>query len=1817
MTDYSADIIDFQSQSKAKVNPVVPPGQAQAAVKMGQPDLLHSVPLQAQAGAQENANIVARSPHMSRWVNDTHPAHVAASTDHFPWMEGMGDVFNLVKGMVYTPPGPERGKSHAPEFMRHLPGGDVTSTLLGGEAFGETAKQAKEGFDAAFGPSQVGHGGAIGSWLTRMDPEYGGAFVSGLDIANRAMGLAQDAASPILGPASAAVRPIEGLTGINRQAIPQIAGALAGLGGKFVKKAPGAAGEGGSPAPTATTSAPHPADIMESLGHAVQSHPLTKAAPDTMKEFLHQQVEGSPMETVKISGTAVKRAYDAAGIEPHPNDGIMGWVPDLHKQLNLALQTGGDIEVPLKDYITNADSNAQNQMAGGIRYNDEATRDEEQSQQPSAAKSEAKLTPAPLTKGGMMENYQNKTEQVPIDWIKKNIPAYNELGKTDVDALSKDITEKGLREPVIINVGKNSRTATIGEGNHRIAAAEKAGYTHIPARVIVGQEWGKGKGGPDISSDLIPQKDEYFSADAKPSQVFRSLEGKAVSLDESEGKDQQYAGAYDHTEPSDHLTVYHGTNQRFDKFNLANAEKGAGGTEAGHGIYTTSDQKIGQAYAESVAKRLGGEPHNYELHIPATDTYLDFQKPLKDQSPTVQDALRKANGDRWFEARKDKTGEDAFRDMHLLDKNNVAASEKLSKAGVTGTVRAGSGGKHYILFKPEDAKIASINGEAQGTAATLASIPKEVRAIAAEESKKYWLKGLFDKAKTFNMSEPQAKAYSKLIAARLDNLAEKLKAEVGRQQKVVTKELIEKHLPEVRKELEQVPEIAARHVQKYGRLPSEAEPSAMFKDLDADSLAELFGFDNAAAMNKAIEPLEAHRKGTKDSVETHFERLVKAEATRRASEEAQTLSPAKIEDITRDALAGEHGRVILIKEMNILADEARKAGKSIPPFTKADIAARAAKSFDGIPVSQARNVKYWERLAFRNGREAEYQGIKGDAKGAFEAKQQQTLTTHMLERSHAFKAFSQAAYTRWKSWAGNTTMSSIEQPWLDQMHSVLSDMGFSVARDPVELQKALALRPNFIADQQLRGAEVFQWPVPKGVPIKNWTVEDYTGVANMLKSYAHNGNEGARLAKYLAKMEYEDIINGIRDKVADRGDKAMTQAQVAKRAAEPGIKGALHDLRGSAWAPPFMMDRLDGMDPFGPWHRALDQPIQKGTGWKADKLAEIGDKIRKLEKSEPKGWKKRLTESIDSGITIVHEDDTPSRPSRTSYVTDRGELIMNALQYGSESGRAKLLKGTKTDEATWQALFDKYLDDPYDRQVIKHFGDVFDDLWTHTEALSRRKSGVAPTALKKAPFKINGEDMPGSYTWAKYDYQLATEEQRSHAPTAGDPFDLPNYQRATPPHGYVKERTEFAAPFDLDIDNLHHRIGQIVHDIAFREPVALAAKILSDPAARMAIEKVLGPEYPKQFDNYISRVANAQAFDARALQGLNGIAKASRWTMAMVQLALRPVTAIKHLTAAWTKSSDELGGGTIARASREFWIHPIQVSKSVRAESSFMRHRFETNERDIAGKVSRLFEKQGYIGKGQQFGFALVGASDWISAVPTYTAARDAALLRGESMEDAIYLGERAVRRAHGSGTPADLSAIMDPRGENAEIVKTLSTFMTFFHNTLQRMYELPERNASGIIAGLTYLWLIPAIGEFLVMGRLKDDSDTWAKSALEALTLVATGGMPVIRPMAETVVPALIEGHKPDIYHLIAQEDIIGSWAKNIANVSNAVTGNPVSKTWVKDAIEGIGYARAIPGAGWAAQVGQYLYDNYEGQVPDGTSPLSGMFFGEHSRRK
>ena len=114
--------------------------------------------------------------------------------------------------------------------------------------------------------------------------------------------------------------------------------------------------------------------------------------------------------------------------------------------------------------------------------------------------------------------YESKIEHVAIEHLVplREYDREEKKGFTDLNALTENIRQHGVKEPLIMEYGQNDRRAYIGEGNHRLAAAVRLGLPALPVRVMRRRDTsGRGQPVPGIE----PNQHDYVPGDLKPSQI--------------------------------------------------------------------------------------------------------------------------------------------------------------------------------------------------------------------------------------------------------------------------------------------------------------------------------------------------------------------------------------------------------------------------------------------------------------------------------------------------------------------------------------------------------------------------------------------------------------------------------------------------------------------------------------------------------------------------------------------------------------------------------------------------------------------------------------------------------------------------------------------------------------------------------------------------------------------------------------------------------------------------------------------------------------------------------------------------------------------------------------------------------------------------------------------------------------------------------------------------------------------------------------------------------------------------------------------------
>lgn len=103
---------------------------------------------------------------------------------------------------------------------------------------------------------------------------------------------------------------------------------------------------------------------VEALNDVVadaQTSTLRERNPDLFRDFIARHTDAE----IGIGGDAVALLYGDK--VPLPDDGLLGWVPGIAEQLDLAKRSGDDISVPLADWVAKVDPEVMKVLAEDIR----------------------------------------------------------------------------------------------------------------------------------------------------------------------------------------------------------------------------------------------------------------------------------------------------------------------------------------------------------------------------------------------------------------------------------------------------------------------------------------------------------------------------------------------------------------------------------------------------------------------------------------------------------------------------------------------------------------------------------------------------------------------------------------------------------------------------------------------------------------------------------------------------------------------------------------------------------------------------------------------------------------------------------------------------------------------------------------------------------------------------------------------------------------------------------------------------------------------------------------------------------------------------------------------------------------------------------------------------------------------------------------------------------------------------------------------------------------------------------------------------------
>lgn len=585
------------------------------------------------------------------------------------------------------------------------------------------------------------------------------------------------------------------------------------------------------------------------------------------------------------------------------------------------------------------------------------------------------------------------------------------------------------------------------------------------------------------------------------------------------------------------------------------------------------------------------------------------------------------------------------------------------------------------------------------------------------------------------------------------------------------------------------------------------------------------------------------------------------------------------------------------------------------------------------------------------------------------------------------------------------------------------------------------------------------------------------------------------------------------------------------------------------------------------------------------------------------------------------------------YGLTKEQLIMIALNWGTESNRQRVMETTKANEVEVERAFQEHMTDKDWEFVIRtwdHINSFFDER-------SRVQEELYGNPLKKVEgliFSIGGRNIEGQYFPIVYNPKVNASVSDNQVEDIAKTMVSSNAvwgtgMSATKPRlDVVKDKSLL-----LDFDVIPNAITEAINHVTMRKAVTDVNKLISNRELQNYIVDKFGAD-TYQFlrtwvrDNWQDEPAKTNDFDRLILtlkKNTNTAVMVGRVSVALQNALNIPVAFYRIGVGNTIRAINHAGIG--------FYGHGTTTYNNTRdfvlEHSIFMRERVQTLDKDlkqglsIGGKGLRLGDTNvgGYKVEQladirddiNQMGFRLLTETDFALSIPVWKFAYDqkqAELIgkEGVSLEwieqQAIEAGDRAVRDIFGSGDTKDAAAIQRARSSIMQMFIPFYSYANTLYNIITEG-NYARKDTGDYARFVKVLWwslVVPAIGMMAYKAMTNGDDDEpedLAKSFIEELVAQGTMGVPLVRDITNMAMKFIL-GERP--YNkgntVLATSIAEKFYDVSIAIVSDKKDGIDVGRSFSQLANRATGFSDTVTDGLWT--LARYAFTDTDAALED-----------------
>lgn len=848
----------------------------------------------------------------------------------------------------------------------------------------------------------------------------------------------------------------------------------------------------------------------------------------------------------------------------------------------------------------------------------------------------------------------------------------------------------------------------------------------------------------------------------------------------------------------------------------------------------------------------------------------------------------------------------------------------------------------------------------------------------------------------------------------------------------------------------------------------------------------------------------------------------------------------------------------------------------------------------------------------RAAREVQQAILKKDWAAAAVAKQRQLLSHILYVHAKAASDVIDRGTANMKRLTDKKSIKSMDQEYTDQIQDLLRRFGFDSGRGD-ELQRALkgSLEDFVKSKAEEAGIELAVDPAlyTMSKDVGRLTYAEFKALDEAVRSMQEIGRGMKMIEVDGVQRDIDEVKAEIVAAIRELGERMKSDFYDPRdagklAAAKEKVFGIFRGIDASLTKPEALFDQIDKGDAFGIMNRAIFRRLKEAQAHE-DAWHEVASKeMTEAVKAAGKDWAKHLDDVVPDEPGLTNPET--GRPMKLT----RKRMISMALNWGNEGNRIKLAEGHKWHPGTIQQFLNKNMAKA-DWDFVQRVWGMFDSHKQDLDDLQRRVTGVGLDMVQADAFDTPHGRYAGGYYPIVYDAGKSYQAE-AHSEKATEALFPSNYTRATTPKGSTISRVEgVKRPIQLSLDVAPWKIGQVIHDLAFRESIIDADRLLSADSVKKAMDDVFGPEYRKMMRPWLKHIANSKNIDDAAIGWMDKAISTARTNTVIVGIGFRLSTMFKHGFSALSNSFKEVGPEWMLKGTREFYA-PGRLKENwefITSKSAEMKYRMNAYDKDVTSKYNELLNDSTYTTfqkQAQHFGHLGVSYLDLGSAAPTWLGAYRKALAQGMEDKDAVYMADKTVRNAHGAQGITDTAQIQRTTGV-ANLVNMFYGFFNHIYNRQRTMfiqgaegvrntkageYKAATKNFADVLATSFWYLAVPALVEAMATngGPSEQKDEGWGEWAGKAILAEIPAGIPVIRDIAK----AAIEGRDYEVSPVAkAVSDVLHAGR----DISSMVQGTDPDATMGKHIATALGYIAGLPTAA-PFTAGKFLWDINSGDA-------------------